>query len=302
MLLKQLQYFMVVAECRHFTNAAKQLYVTQSALSQQINKLESDLGIKLINRISHPIELTEAGNEFYIGAKKILADVEELQAGMSRWHSAKCSTLKLGIISGLGRIKIAEWLSEFNTQYENVQFSLVNHLSKELCRRLNEGSLNLAICASSPSFNVAYDFETRLLEREPFLAILPTNHPMAGEDKFDLSKAANEKYIFPTEDNLSHDIFLEECKKAGFSPNVISYTNRPGRRIELVKAGLGISLISKSGLSFYNSGEGAVAKELVTPFYKEIVMARKKRESYSFIENSLWNFIEAKMNCTQKHG
>lgn len=119
---------------------------------------------------------------------------------------------------------------------------------------------------------------------------------MAEHDKFDLAEAAGEKYIFPTEENVSHDIFMEECRKSGFTPQIITYTNRPGRRIELVKAGLGISMISRSGLSFYNnSGEGAVVKELARPFYKEIVVARRRKEYYSFMEKALWDFIENKM-------
>lgn len=295
MLLKQLQYFTVVAECRHFTNAAQWLYISQSALSQQINKLESDLGVKLINRLSHPIELTDAGTEFYKRAKNILAEVDELHSHMNKWRAAKCSTLKLGVISGLGSIKLADWLSEFNTQHDEVQFSLATHLSKELCHGLNEGKLDMAIFADSSSLHSLYDFDIQLLDKEPFVAILPSDHPLAKQEMFDLAKAADEKYIFPTEDNVSYDIFMEACKKSGFTPQIVSYTNRPGRRIELVRAGLGISMISKSGLLFYNVEEGTVVKELVQPFYKKLVMARRKTDSHSSIEKEFWNFIAAKM-------
>ena len=93
MLLRQIQYFMAVAESHHFTKAAKQLFVSQSALSQQINKLEDDLGVKLLDHISHPITLTPAGEEFYRCAQKIISDINHLELQMQHYARDNKGTL-----------------------------------------------------------------------------------------------------------------------------------------------------------------------------------------------------------------
>ena len=137
MLLRQIQYFMAVAESHHFTKAAKQLFVSQSALSQQINKLEEDLGVKLLDRISHPITLTPAGEEFYRCAQKIISDINHLELQMQHYARDNQGTLHVGVITGLGKLPLTDIFSKFNTEISpQMQFSLTNCLSKKLCHML----------------------------------------------------------------------------------------------------------------------------------------------------------------------
>ncbi|WP_415945271.1 LysR family transcriptional regulator [Selenomonas montiformis] len=291
MLLKQLQYFMAVAECRHFTKAAERLFVSQSALSQQITKLENDIGVKLINRVSHPIELTPAGKDFAKYSSTVLADLDMLEQKMQAWRPKESSTLRIGMITGLGRIPLAEILAKFNGMHSETRLSLTTHLSKELCRLLNEDAIDLAIFATLNDM-ARYDFDVLSLQQEPFVAILPICHPCAEKEVFDLSKATNENFIFPTPENVSHDIFLAECRRHGFQPKIASYCNSPGRRIELVQAGIGISLISESGLSYYPQRDGIMIRPLREPIYKHIVIARQKNRRAFPALQAFWNYIQ----------
>lgn len=287
--LKQIQYFMAVAACKHFTRAANQLFVSQSALSQQITKLENDLGIKLINREKHPIELTPAGQDFMRYAEKILNEVTNLRQQMHKYLPLEKRTIYLGMITGLGNIKIADILTSFNSQYPSINFTITNKLSKELCKLLQEGSLDLALFAAPYDID-RYDFDLYPLEDEEFVLITPANHPLAQKSTIHLAEAANEPFIFPTPDNVSYDIFSNECSKAGFSPKILSECNGPGRRLDLVKAGLGIALISISGLQYYHSTSIAVVR-LEEPFYKQIILARTKTEKSSPSLLMLWDYI-----------
>ena len=136
MLLKQIQYFMAVAQTRHFTRASEQMYVSQSALSQQITKLENDMGVTLINRLSHPIELTKAGEEFAKYGADVLTAVENLQEHMQAWQSTGRSTLHIGMITGLGNLPLADILAKFNTEHSDIKLTLATQLSKALCEQL----------------------------------------------------------------------------------------------------------------------------------------------------------------------
>ncbi|MBE6097858.1 MAG: LysR family transcriptional regulator [Schwartzia succinivorans] len=291
MLLKQIQYFMAVAQTRHFTRASEQMYVSQSALSQQITKLENDMGVTLINRLSHPIELTKAGEEFAKYGADVLTAVENLQEHMQAWQSTGRSTLHIGMITGLGNLPLADILAKFNTEHSDIKLTLATQLSKALCEQLEDGTIDLAIIAA-PRDIEKYNFNIIPLQQDPFVVILPAGHPMAKNKVFDLAKAAKERFIFPTKPNVSLDVFMEECKAAGFEPNIASFANDPGRRIDMVEAGLGIALISKSGLSYYLKNQKIAALPLKKPFYKNIVVARKKGVHKFPALCAFWNYVQ----------
>ena len=291
MLLKQIQYFMAVAQTRHFTRASEQMYVSQSALSQQITKLENDMGVTLINRLSHPIELTKAGEEFAKYGADVLTAVENLQEHMQTWQSTGRSTLHIGMITGLGNLPLADILAKFNTEHSDIKLTLATQLSKALCEQLEDGTIDLAIIAA-PRDIEKYNFNIIPLQQDPFVVILPAGHPMAKNKVFDLVKASKERFIFPTKPNVSLDVFMEECKAAGFEPNIASFANDPGRRIDMVEAGLGIALISKSGLSYYLKNQKIAALPLKKPFYKNIVVARKKGVHKFPALCAFWNYVQ----------
>jgi len=291
MLLRQIQYFMAVAESHHFTKAAKQLFVSQSALSQQINKLEDDLGVKLLDRISHPITLTGAGEEFYRCAKKILSDINHLELQMQHYARDNQGTLHIGVITGLGKLPLTDILSKFNTEISpQMQFSLTNCLSKKLCHMLGNHEIDIAIMAVSDDFPTN-DFEILSLQHEPFLAILPAAHTLSNNTQISLQELETENFIFPTAENVSYDVFMAACLKTGFTPNIVTYCNNPGQRIDLVQSGLGVSLISESGFAYFNNHANVVTLSLTEPFYKHIAMVRRREEKQPPLVDKFWEYI-----------
>ena len=291
MLLRQIQYFMAVAESHHFTKAAKQLFVSQSALSQQINKLEDDLGVKLLDRISHPITLTAAGEEFYRCAKKILSDINHLELQMQHYARDNQGTLHIGVITGLGKLPLTDILSKFNTEISpQMQFSLTNCLSKKLCHMLGNHEIDIAIMAVSDDFPTN-DFEILSLQHEPFLAILPAAHTLSNNTQISLQELETENFIFPTAENVSYDVFMAACLKTGFTPNIVTYCNSPGQRIDLVQSGLGVSLISESGFAYFNNHANVVTLSLTEPFYKHIAMVRRREEKQPPLVDKFWEYI-----------
>ena len=291
MLLRQIQYFMAVAESHHFTKAAKQLFVSQSALSQQINKLEDDLGVKLLDRISHPITLTPAGEEFYRCAKKILSDINHLELQMQHYARDNQGTLHIGVITGLGKLPLTDILSKFNTEISpQMQFSLTNCLSKKLCHMLGNHEIDIAIMAVSDDFPTN-DFEILFLQHEPFLAILPAAHTLSNNTQISLQELETENFIFPTAENVSYDVFMAACLKTGFTPNIVTYCNTPGQRIDLVQSGLGVSLISESGFAYFNNHANVVTLSLTEPFYKHIAMVRRREEKQPPLVDKFWEYI-----------
>lgn len=274
MLLKHVQYFLAVSEYKHFTLAANKLFITQSALSQQISKLEDSLGVKLIRRDKHPIELTEAGEAFLGYAQKIGADIQDMTTGMAKFTTKEKYTISLGTIVGLGQIDLTKVLNTCLTKYPTLKFSMINALSKDLCAMLDNDEIDFALVAAGDHMR-SYNFESIILQDDEFVLIVPERHLLARKKLVPLSATAEENYIFSDTKNVSRDIFFAQCLKAGFEPKIISECNNPGRRVELVKSGLGIALISTSSLSNFNC-TGIAVLHLQEPFYKTMVLVRKK--------------------------
>ena len=286
MLLKQLQYFLTVAECKHFTLASSKLFITQSALSQQISKLEDSLGVKLLKRDKHPIELTEAGEAFLHYAQQIAADIQVMTKGMAKYTVQEKYAIRLGAIVGLGNIDINHVLNTCLVKYPSLRFSIVNTLSKALCKMLDDEEIDFAIVAAG-NYLQNYNFESILLHDDEFVLIVPDKHPLAKKKVIALQATAKEPYIFSDTTNVSRDIFYANCKKAGFEPLIISECNHPGRRVDMVKSGLGIALISASSLKNFNC-TGIAILHLKEPFYKKMVLVRKKSLPLTGPRKTFW--------------
>ena len=155
---------------------------------------------------------------------------------------------------------------------------------------LGNHEIDIAIMAVPEDFPTD-DFELLSLQHEPFLVILPAAHTLANRTKISLQELQTENFIFPTAENVSYDVFMGACLKTGFSPQIITYCNNPGQRIDLVQSGLGVSLISESGFSYFNNHADVVSLSLDEPLYKHIAMVRRREEIPPPLVNKFWEYI-----------
>ena len=139
-----LQYVLAVAEYRKFSLAAQACYIGQPALSQQIAKLEKELGVTLFVRNAHTVTLTEPGKEFVLRAKEILQSVSALQAEMNRFAGLRKGKLNVGVITSLQCINFGGMLSTFFTRYPGIDMNIVQSGTYDLIKQLNEHSLDVA--------------------------------------------------------------------------------------------------------------------------------------------------------------
>lgn len=143
--LTQLRYVLQLASTSNFSKAADRLYITQPALSQQINVLEEELGLKLFRRTTRKVTLTETGEEFVRGAREVLDRVEELQRTMALRRREVGGTLSVGLLSTLSHLNITEYISSFHKVYPNIHIDLQVAWSSELINRVLDRELDAAI-------------------------------------------------------------------------------------------------------------------------------------------------------------
>ncbi|MFD7446819.1 LysR family transcriptional regulator [Streptomyces sp. NPDC059909] len=183
-----LKYFLAVAETRSFTQAAAGCYVAQSALSQQIARLEKDVGAQLFSRTSRSMRLTAAGELLEPLARRILADVDNAQAALDALAGLRRGRLRLGLVQMLASaVDMAEVLADYHARHPGIEFHVVNTPSPEMVAAVLAGDLDVAVVGLGPR-QVPEGLDHRLLDSDPLVLVVPRDHVLAGRDVVGLAE------------------------------------------------------------------------------------------------------------------
>lgn len=196
MLLRQIEYLQAVVECGSFYAAAEKCNVSQSAISQQIKKLEDELGVKLLDRHNRTFTLTPAGEHFYRKSLIICSDIGQLVRETKRLDSADPYTLRLGCYKGYHGSEFSNAIARFSEKYPkiNVQVTIGSH--EELYRTMESGTIDLALNDQRRAFSGAYN-NMILSESRAFIEISARN-PLSRLAQIDVDELKNTPCIIVT--------------------------------------------------------------------------------------------------------
>jgi len=174
---RQLQYFLAVAECLHFSKAAERLFVTQPTLSHQLSELEAQLGTPLFDRASKSVQLTQAGRVFREYAKNSIDAIEAGCAAIDELEGLQRGELRIGVTQSFIRRLIPPIVSEFRHRYPAIRLFVFDLTASQIERQLSEGALDLGI-AFAPGLQPDTEVEPILQDRLLFVA--RRDHPLAS--------------------------------------------------------------------------------------------------------------------------
>jgi DNA-binding transcriptional LysR family regulator len=178
--LRHLTYFLAVAETKNFTRAAANCFVAQSALSQQISRLETEVGTALFFRSSRSVRLTPAGELLVPLARRILVDVDNAQAELDALTGLRRGRLRLGLIQTVASaVDLIDIMGEYHRQFPDVDFEVSNDPSAAMVTAVAEGHLDLAVVGLD-LHSLPLSLEHRLLALDPLVAVVPERHALAG--------------------------------------------------------------------------------------------------------------------------
>ena len=243
---RQLRYFLAVANHRHFTRAAEQLGIAQPPLSQQIQKLEREIGTPLFRRLTRGVELTEAGEILREDAQRLL---ESAELAMNRVQSAARGQIGRIALGFAGSVVfhplVARLVRDFRQRYPGVIISSNEGNSVELSQRLREGSLDAAFIRLPAD---CAGLKSEGLVEERMLAVLPTSHRLAGAGAVALRDLAGDYFVmFPREIGPDlYDSIVGACLAAGFTPQLAQESPQISSTINMAAAGFGIALVPGS--------------------------------------------------------
>ena len=247
--LRQLRYFVEVAEREHISEAAEHLHVAQSAISRQIANLEDELGTPLFERIGRNVKLTPIGKTFLEHAIVALKAIDFAAKQVDEFLDPAKGTIKIGFPTSLASYVLPSVISAFKKEYPDIAFHLRQGSYKYLIEAVKKRELNLAFLGPLPPKDE--EINTTLLFSENIHALLPSNHKLAKQGAIPLSELRNEAFVSFPEGYVLHKVAMEACRSAGFTPNITSEGEDMDALKGLVAAGIGVTLLPES--SMYDS-------------------------------------------------
>jgi DNA-binding transcriptional LysR family regulator len=239
--LRQLEYFVAVAEDRHFTRAAARMHVAQSGLSASISSLERELGAALFVRNTRSVELTDEGHALLTEARHTLAGVAAAKDAVAAVKGLLRGTLAVGTMQCLGAVNLPGILARFHAAHPGVQIELRQGGSTDLIERVRTGDLDLAFVCAPPDGVPGVALSP--VAEEPLLLACSPTHPLRDREAVDLHELRDETFIDFHSGWVSRDVVDRAMAGASVERRVAFEVNDVHWLLELVGHGLGVAVV-----------------------------------------------------------
>lgn len=247
MQIHQLRYALKVAEKKSFSAAAKELYIAQPSLSQQILKLEQELGIPLFIRHSKSVSLTDAGEQFIISAERIINNVDQLSDLMGKYSRLQSGTFRVGMLWIAGYLNLPQILTDFYQKFPGITYEITIDGSMALLNMLLSRSINAAfIIGYEEVLRKHDDLYFQRLQDDYYVAVVNKEHPLAQNKLLKIRDLQECKIIMPSRESAFRKE-LEMIFERHFTiPQIVCETSQSDIGMQLAGQGLAIYFSSNS--------------------------------------------------------
>ncbi|MEE3624398.1 LysR substrate-binding domain-containing protein [Nitrospirillum sp. BR 11752] len=239
--LRNLRVFVEVVRQGGFSNAAKTVFATQSTVSKAVKQLEEEIGAPLLERLGHRVRLTDLGEAVYPRAVRLLADRADLLSELDELRGLKRGTLRLGLPPVASSSIFAPLLVRYRRLYPGIDVRLIEHGGDELMERVRSGDLDLA-ASLRPETD---DLEWQDVKREPLVAVLAADHPLAQASSTDIAALKDVPFILFAEGFAINRLIGNACRRRGIEPVVAARSSQVDFLMELAAAGLGVAFLPR---------------------------------------------------------
>jgi LysR family hydrogen peroxide-inducible transcriptional activator len=243
--LHQLRYFCAVAEAGSFSRAAEQSHVSQPSLSQQIMKLEDELGARLFDRLGRSVRLTETGQTFLPRARAVLRELEAARGDVVEQKHSIGGYVTIGVIPTVAPYFLPQRLTRFSRKYPQVQLTVVEEITPTLLELLRASRADLAILALPIR---GHEFETFPLLTEPLFAALPQGHKLAKRRWLSLKDLRSQPFLLLRDGHCFRDTAVAACDRARLHPQIIFESGQFSSLLSMVGAGMGVSIVPEMAI------------------------------------------------------
>jgi DNA-binding transcriptional LysR family regulator len=249
--LRQLEYFVAVAEEANFTRAAERVRISQSGVSAQIRQLERELGATLIDRSTRTATLTAAGEAALEHARAALASAGAVQQAVGEVTGLIRGRLTVGMVIGCTITPLFEALAAFHRAYPRVEITLLEGNSDRLLDGVRSGAIDLALIGTADATPAGLNALTIVSER--LVALVPPEHPLAKQATVTIADIADYPLVCMPEGTGIRTVFDRACASYRIQPTVALQASAADAIADLAARGLGVAILSESMSSHYEN-------------------------------------------------
>ncbi|WP_270449998.1 LysR family transcriptional regulator [Kocuria marina] len=281
--LRQLNYFIAVAEERHFGRAAKRLHMAQPPLSQQIRQLEEQLGVKLLDRTTRRVDLTPAGQELLDRGRQIINEVETLKADVYQVGNGATGVLRVGFSGSATYSAMPRLVRHAKEQLPGVSLTLQGEmLTPAMEAGLRDHTLDAAILRPPVA---SQDIEYRIVGREKLVVAMPSDSPLASGRPVAANELQEQNFVSYPPESVVYRTVSEMCRRAGFQLRIAQVTHETSTMLSFVAAGGGIAVVPESVRALQL--EGVLYTDLEDSPVTEMAVAWRRDDRSALLANFL---------------
>jgi LysR family transcriptional regulator, transcription activator of glutamate synthase operon len=243
--LRQLRYLVALADERHFTRAAARLHIAQPALSQQVKRLEDEVGVALVDRTTRHVSLTPAGELLVASARRALAELDAAAAELSDLAGVRTGRVVIGAMRSTGPFDLSGLLAAFHTRHPGIELIVREDPSEVMLQHLHADALDVAFLSVN-RLDAGPDIQLHPLLDEPLVALLTPGHPLADRRRIDMCELRNERFVVFGEGGSLRRIVVQGAREAGFEPTLAFESTESARIRAMASRGLGVALAPAS--------------------------------------------------------
>ncbi|MDK8182502.1 LysR family transcriptional regulator [Paenibacillus sp. UMB4589-SE434] len=287
--LRQLHYFVKVAQKEHVTQAAEEMHVAQSAVSRQIHQLEEELGVKLFLQKGRNLQLTPVGQLFLKRAEVILKELDRAVQEVQEFMDPELGEIRIGFPHSLGVHLIPSVVAAFRKLHPNVKFRFKQGMYPSLIRDIVRAEVDLAFISPFPEDCDQVDGEVVLTEQ--LYAILPPTHPLAGQEEIRLAQLKDDTFVLFSQGYSLRPLVWDACIKAGFTPHIGFEGEETDTIRGLVAAGMGVSLLPDMALKHMTELQPVAVRISEPQVMRTIGLIRRADEKLPLVAKTFHRFL-----------
>ena len=243
--LHQLRYFCAVADTRSFSRAALHCHVSQPSLSQQIRKLEEELGVRLFDRLGRTIRLTNSGEAFLPRARAVLRELEAARGDVDVQKESVSGAVTIGVIPTVSPYLLPPHLAQFSKKFPQAQLSVVEEITPILLEHVRAATIDLAVLALPVRGN---EFESFPMLTEPLFAAVPKRHRLARRHTLSLKDLQTDPFLLLRDGHCFRDTAVAACARARLHPRIVFESGQFSSLLSMVASGIGVSIVPEMAI------------------------------------------------------
>jgi LysR family hydrogen peroxide-inducible transcriptional activator len=291
----QLRYLCAIVDTGSFSRAAERCHVAQPSLSQQISKLEDEMGARLFDRLGRSVRLTDAGRTFLPHARAVLHETELGRSEVDGRRRDARGTVAVGVIPTIAPYYMPKRIAAFTRRHTEATLRIVEETTPVLVESLRSLAVDVAILSLPLKHR---DFEITPLLTERLYAALPADHPRANAASLALRELREDRFVLLRDSHCFRGITLAACDRARLDPRVAFESGQFSSLLGMVAAGVGVTLVPEMAID--RSASCRYVRISDAQAFRTIAAARLKGRSFSRAQQAFLDHFGARTHARAK--